>query len=75
MSHATDLTRRERMLIAEHLRSMAADTHTLLNLADANMCGDIAAILRARASRLEQPEEASIHPSSPQPKSTIYSQV
>jgi hypothetical protein len=51
------LTRRDRQAIAQYLREMACDTHTLLNLVDANLCGDVAGILRARASRLETTED------------------
>lgn len=51
------MTRRDRQAIARYLREMASDTHTLLHLADANLCGDIAAILRARANRLEMVED------------------
>ncbi len=46
-------TRGERQIIADYLRGMAEDTHGLLHLADARLCGDVAAILRAHAGRLE----------------------
>lgn len=52
-SAAVKWTRREQAVIAEYLRDLAADTHALLHLADASLCGDVAAILRARAMALE----------------------
>ena len=49
----SSLTRSDRQLIAQYLRDMARDTHLLLYLTDASLCGDVAALLRARATRLE----------------------
>jgi len=73
MDHITHSrwTRREREAIATYLREAATDTHLLLNLSEASMCADIAAILRGAALRLE-------HPTTPAPAPTaqpVYTSV
>jgi hypothetical protein len=52
---------------------MAADTHALLHLADASLCGDVAAILRARAGSLERDEPSPATP--PQRAAVLYAQT
>ena len=46
--------------VADYLRLMARDTGLLLSLAQAGMCGDVAAILLGRAQMLEHSTEQTI---------------
>lgn len=72
-NHPPRLTRRERQVIAEHLRRMAGETQLLVQLADATLCGDVAALLRARAVALEHPEphEPGLRPAGIRPANTV----